>query len=211
MATTRQPRKPKRSPYEVLGVEPTATPEDIKRAHRERARRAHPDAGGSAETMAEVSEAYAVLKDPQRRLLLDRTGQTEGPPPLEVSIRTLLLQAFTEELANGTEGILDRVRKAIRQMIQRTTDNRAKAQFARSQFERAKKKVRVKRGDNLFHRAIDDRIRAAEAAMQGCENELDVYRGALKAMDNYEQDPESPFGMLGYSNRASVTTPWSAV
>jgi len=53
--------------YEVLGVPPTATGEEIRAAYRRAARRVHPDAGGSQRAFRQVNEAYRVLSDPARR------------------------------------------------------------------------------------------------------------------------------------------------
>lgn len=57
--------------YDVLGVDAEASSDDIKRAFRQLAREHHPDAtGGNAESEVrykEISEAYAVLSDPQKR------------------------------------------------------------------------------------------------------------------------------------------------
>ena len=64
--------------YELLGVPHTATDEQIKSAYRKRARELHPDAnGGDPESEArfkEVSLAYEVLSDPDRRARYDRFG-----------------------------------------------------------------------------------------------------------------------------------------
>ena len=49
------------SPYEVLGVPPTATPAEIRHAYLTLARRHHPDAGGDAEQMRRLNEAWAAL------------------------------------------------------------------------------------------------------------------------------------------------------
>jgi len=49
------------SPYEVLGVPPSATPAEIRRAYLALARRHHPDAGGSADEMRRLNEAWAAL------------------------------------------------------------------------------------------------------------------------------------------------------
>lgn len=48
---------PPRSCWDVLGLRPGASREDVERAYRERAKRAHPDAGGSHAAMAELNTA----------------------------------------------------------------------------------------------------------------------------------------------------------
>lgn len=49
------------NPYEVLGVDPGATPDEVRRAYLALARRHHPDAGGDAAAMRQVNEAWRSL------------------------------------------------------------------------------------------------------------------------------------------------------
>jgi molecular chaperone DnaJ len=64
--------------YEVLGVRRDATDDDLKKAYRSKARQFHPDTNqGDAqagERFKEISLAYEVLKDPERRARYDRFG-----------------------------------------------------------------------------------------------------------------------------------------
>ncbi len=67
-----------KSYYEILGVEPDATPEEIKRAYRKLAKQHHPDSqdndSASNAKFQEISEAYATLSDPELRRKYDYLG-----------------------------------------------------------------------------------------------------------------------------------------
>ena len=64
--------------YKILGVQKSASEEDIKKAFRKLAHQYHPDkAGGSAEKFKEVNEAYQVLSDKKKREHYDRFGTAE--------------------------------------------------------------------------------------------------------------------------------------
>ncbi len=50
--------KVRRDPWQVLGLSPSADPDVIRSVYRTLANKRHPDKGGSAEAMAELTEAY---------------------------------------------------------------------------------------------------------------------------------------------------------
>ena len=64
-------------PYEVLGAVHEATPEGLKRLYRELAKSHHPNAGGDREKWDQLSEAYQILIDPDRRAFFDQTGRID--------------------------------------------------------------------------------------------------------------------------------------
>ncbi len=76
--------------YEIMGLKRDASADEIKRAYRKLARQYHPDVSDSpdaAERFKELGEAYAVLKDPEKRGAYDQlgqnwqSGQDFSPPP----------------------------------------------------------------------------------------------------------------------------------
>ena len=63
--------------YSILGVQKSATEEDIKGAFRKLAQKYHPDKkGGDEAKFKEVSEAYAILSDQKKRAEYDTYGKT---------------------------------------------------------------------------------------------------------------------------------------
>ena len=70
----------KRDYYEILGVKKSASLDEVKKAYRSLALQHHPDRvpedkkKESEEKFKEISEAYAVLSDSQKRALYDQYG-----------------------------------------------------------------------------------------------------------------------------------------
>ena len=77
--------------YDILGIDRTASQDEIKKAYRKRARKHHPDLNqgdqASAEKFKELNEAHEVLSDPEKREKYDQLGaqwqyhQGEGGKP----------------------------------------------------------------------------------------------------------------------------------
>ncbi len=76
--------------YETLGVDKTATPDEIKKSYRKLASKHHPDKGGDTATFQKIEEAYRILSDPSQRQQYDspqgaqfrwNTSDFDGMPP----------------------------------------------------------------------------------------------------------------------------------
>src|SRR3954469_6448660 len=90
--------------YKVLGVKESDTDKEITRAYRKLAKEHHPDSGGSEERFKEISAAYDVLGDPDKRKEYDEVKRL-GP------LGGLGGQAFGDfDLGDIFGGLFNRVR-----------------------------------------------------------------------------------------------------
>jgi hypothetical protein len=84
--------------YEVLGVTPSASAAEVRRAYLELARQHHPDLdGGDADAMRAVNDAWAILGDPVQRSRYDLEQRepaparpTDAPPRMRTDEEELL-------------------------------------------------------------------------------------------------------------------------
>ena len=74
----------KRDYYEVLGLEKSASEDDIKKAYRKMAKKYHPDLNpgdaSAEERFKEVNEAYGILSDPEKKSRYDQFGHAGVDP-----------------------------------------------------------------------------------------------------------------------------------
>ncbi|OGG95368.1 MAG: molecular chaperone DnaJ [Candidatus Lambdaproteobacteria bacterium RIFOXYD2_FULL_50_16] len=105
----------KRDYYEILGVNRSASKEEIKKAYRKLAQRYHPDKNpgdkAAEETFKECSEAYEVLSDVERRNRYDQYGHAAeqmgqgGGNPFEGSgFGDIFGDVFSEFFGGGSGG-----------------------------------------------------------------------------------------------------------
>ncbi|HWN99544.1 MAG TPA: molecular chaperone DnaJ [Blastocatellia bacterium] len=115
--------------YKALGVARDAKPEDIRKAYRRLARRHHPDVNpGNAESeerFKQISEAFEVLSDPEKRAVYDRFGyysdraaQSAQGPVFDFAnfgsgnFREIFSEIFSNLRASATDGLKQPARGA---------------------------------------------------------------------------------------------------
>jgi hypothetical protein len=90
--------------YDVLGVAPSAPTSEVRRAYVELARRHHPDrAGGDPAAMRAINDAWATLRDPERRASYDRAlRSSSGPAPVSEPRSTSDVDDLLADLLDDT-------------------------------------------------------------------------------------------------------------
>lgn len=106
--------------YRLLGVSPEALPDEIKRAYRRLALEYHPDRNRgdrkAEERFKEISEAYGVLIDPEKRRRYD-TFRGAGFQPGDAGFRYRQEDIFRDIFADpGASAIFDELRREFQRM-----------------------------------------------------------------------------------------------
>lgn len=129
--------------YEILGLYPDATEEEIKDAYRRKSMIHHPDReGGDEETFKQVKAAYEVLSDPERRKRYDETGQTEEGPSEEEMLANAATHILVETLNSIPEWVTPTQDDFIERMVKRVDSRINKLERDVALGESALSKVR---------------------------------------------------------------------
>lgn len=144
--------------YATLGVSENATEEDLKKAYRKLAMKYHPDRNpgnkDAEEKFKEISEAYAILSDPQKKAQYDQFGTTEGVSS-DFDIGDIFSRVFGDLFGQGQEDIFgDFFGHGRKQKESRIRKEDVKVQLTIDFMEAcfgAKKKIRVHRSKICSH------------------------------------------------------------
>lgn len=185
--------------YDSLGVPPDATPDQIKRAYRGKARETHPDKGGDAEEFAAVAAAYDVLSDPARRLLYDATGQQPETQPIEIEVRTILLGMFNQALAADLQtDIITAIRKEIKAGSERVRLDAKRLEERAKKLEKRRSKITSTSEVNLAHLVIDGELKNIAQSLAGLDHQYAVEHALLTELDAYSEEFEAPKPKANY-------------
>jgi curved DNA-binding protein CbpA len=179
--------------YQVLGVKRAATPEEIQRAYRRKAKTSHPDGGGSVEAFSEIATAYAVLSDAKRREKYDRTGEIEPPrsntidaSAIEIIAQKLGLIIHAEQDVTSMDiGVV--IEQSIRSDIaERKTDiSRLKRAIERTARLRDRVRRKANGGSNSLAGVLDWHEAATKGHIKKNEDAVNSLERALEILEDY--------------------------
>lgn len=182
----------KKSHYENLGVPKDATADQIKRAYRGKARETHPDRGGDADTFAAVADAYDVLRDPQRRLLYDATGQ-DRQRSIEDEVQQMLLTMFSAALSADVQtDIVAAMRHQINAGGKHLRSEAKRLSKLREKLEKRRSRIKTTAAVNLAHMVIDREVDSINQALASLDHQHVLEKALLKELDAYSDEQEPP-------------------
>lgn len=202
------------NPYETLGVEPDATPDEIKAAGRRAASQAHPDRpGGSTERMQAVNAARAILEDPERRAAFDANGTTGEEPTLEQKAENMLREYLDLAIEKAPAGqVLEHVATLIGEVHKVCTLERAKAQQEAKRLATRREKIHTTAGvRNLAHEVIDHKLEKLANIVRAADGTIPITEEARRMLKAYGTTEERPIESIrryqGFDDLA-FAKPW---
>lgn len=182
--------------HDILGVPPTATPEELKEAYKRLAQIHHPDKNPDdpyAETRFRlIKEAYESLTD---------EGDPEGREERERA-RHILRDVFTQMMSqDDVQQPIAACTFAVIQGIDRLNANIIECQQKRSGFKRLKKQFKCGDKENILTTMLDDQIAQFDEAIKKTQEEIASANNALELLKEYSDvSPENMYVALGTSS-----------
>lgn len=193
--------------YEVLGLSKEDVPSkaEIKKAYRKLAKIHHPDKeGGNEEKFKDISEAYEVLSDPDKRERYDNGESLDGYTSPSDQARTNLYRVF--DIVTNSHGFMADFTDLIVRMREEINEKTLQMRNDISKVESDIKKLTViikklKKADFLKKYAKECKS-AMELRKEQIEEAIKVQDMMMETLDGaeYDKDVDECRGYLGFSS-----------
>jgi curved DNA-binding protein CbpA len=204
--------------YETLGVARDATRDAVRGAFKRKAKRAHPDAGGSVEAFGALVRARDVLCDDERRAKYDRTGEAEDGPIADNLEANALdwAQKKVDEAIQGIvnrgydparQDILDVARRSVRADLDRNASMQRQLREGAGKYRALAKRFKKKGGgDNRLRKLMEGKALDLERGAERNEDLAQPLKRALEILADYALEWERPAPQPGMGGMFFTTT-----
>lgn len=177
--------------YEELGIDINATLNEIKKAFRKLSKIHHPDKGGDENKFMDITKAYEILSDINKRKMYDTDGTiSDGVDNTAQMINGKLAELFDAWLLNMIKGQKIDMKKFfadnISKMIKSVNTHKDESKNSMEKLNKIKENSSCKTGNNILHNIINDKIKIMEHNIDVCEKELKIINKLESLIDDYE-------------------------
>ena len=195
--------------YTHLDVPRSADAAAVRRAYRRRAKKDHPDTGGSPSRFALTKLAHDILTDPSRRERYDSTGDTSEK--VVDNTQALILEVVAALLAQTIQNcaqrnisptsfdLVDELTSLAAKSIVEFRNQRAQLDLLRIRFEKLKGRFTKKRrkdspGDepNQMEAILAGQAAALNSALSQFDAKIERFEAAAKIIKNYDFRSDIP-------------------
>lgn len=179
--------------YDVLAIAKDATAEQIKKAYRKLAMKHHPDKGGDELQFKELSKAYSVLSDEDKRKRYDETGQVEE----ERDPFNEILASFISDLQDNVDSlntdIIDIAKKKIKKEIKEINLARIQTENKIKYLNFFLKRIKKDTESNVFNLVTKSKIEQLKSKLEAITKSMDILKRMQDVFNgDIEYDFESP-------------------
>ena len=198
--------------YKLLGVDPGASDDLIKKAFKRRAAQYHPDrnhAPDAAERMAEVDEAHRILMDPVLRAEYDKTGEIPSKQPsMEDIVRKEIIQRFLKLGAQNQYVPGPYIKEIRKSFLKDQAKLQNEVRTIRTSLENAGANNVAKEGieDDIFAGAMGYAIEQMTRQLEHTQKALEQTDAALEVLEPYEDTFVEAPQNLAYTISTSTGT-----
>ena len=187
--------------YQTLGVERTATPEEIKKAYKRMVKKHHPDRAASDEervarnkSMVAINRAYEALIDPKKRAWYDAHGEEAPRDTIEAQALQVIFQILLQFINSGPESFdfLQPLRVQLQENKRTIQAGKAKLEREMRKTEKQRKCVRRKAAkdgkpaENLLDRLFQQKIDQCTKQIAAIPEALKIADKAIEILKDYE-------------------------
>lgn len=178
--------------YQILGLLPNCSFEEIKQQFRTLARIHHPDLGGDEEEFKKIRFAYEVLNDAASRAEYDKSGTVKKSDDIRNLAKENLVVIFFNLLPQidpNQHNILEIIRGEIDKSINDMEGNKNDGNTYISKLELVKSKIRKKEdvtdANNLFASLIDNQIDTRNNIKKDTDKRIEIAKEMKKILEDY--------------------------
>lgn len=196
-------------PYEELGVDRSASTDEINLAYRKQARRHHPDKGGEREKFERIGTAVAILRDPEKRAKFDRDGTVDDRPEqderaqafglinghLGAIVNEYVQSGFAPEKNPEALDVIKVVRTMLHIELEQAQGMVAIGKKHAALLKRMKRRLTRRKnatGADLITAAIDQQMANSQRQVEAITEGLELHKRAIELLDDYSFEVDRP-------------------